>query len=531
MFLKFKRLFSRDNNNNNDDALLSRKKKRILEEEDQDQDQDQDQEHDDLSEHAVITEVKSIYSVLNKKNTETISKKTMATNTDSECDYGKPPQQFKIMKFKTAPRPLLYDDIELTRYMNHIEANPLLNSLELDDKYIEQLRSLEHNGTITPVVSLKMRYLYKIILGGLIIKSARLIKKYATTRIIHGFPYYGVYSSKSFIIKTDSGDDAFYERCLHQLFGPGINREYNVVLPYIFHMNTHFVKEQEKDTTAIKKTEGEIEVPEHLDNVMNKNTLTLDKIYSTPIYFSIQPYLENSYCLYDWLRDNQLRKNDARNSDKEDADTANDENSHSGHSGQSGDDDMTPCILLMLRFMRRIARALAVLHKNNLVHGDIKSDNILVAKVEPNSENGYEDYDVFLIDFGLTGVVGKMTGTGGTKPYCHPKTGNSKKRDKKPYLWTPVQPCNDTWSLGLLFLTVIMYGKCKTTFDSYDYNFFQEDGYVNMAYIRTYLSDKYADFFEKIVSPDSMPAQEICDTLDEFIANYKIEDVTNYNYM
>jgi len=518
MFIKFKRLFSRnndDNNDNNEDALLSRKKKRILEEEEQ-----------DLSEHAVITEVKSIYSVLNKKNTETISKKTLAKNTDVSSDSDGKPQQFKIKNFKTAPRPpLLYDDNELTRYMNHIEANPLLNSLELDDKYIEQLRSLEHNGTITPVVSLKMRYLYKIILGGLIIKSARLIKKYTTTRIIHGFPYYGVYSSKSFIIKLDSGYDAFYEYCLHQLFGPGINREYNVVLPYIFHMNTHFVKEQEKQEKqekekTIKKTDAEIEVPEHLDNV--KNTLTLDKIYTTPIYFSIQPYLENSYCLYDWLRDNQIRKNDARNNDTEE----------DSHSGQSGDDDMTPCILLMLRFMRRIARVLAVLHKHNLVHGDIKSDNILVVKIDtPNAENGYEDYDVFLIDFGLTGIVGKMTGTGGTKPYCHPKTGNSKKRDKKPYLWTPVQPCNDTWSLGLLFLTVIMYGKCKSTFDSYDYDFFQEDGYVNMAYIRTYLSDKYADFFEKIVSPESIPAQEICDTLDEFIANYKIEDVTNANYM
>jgi len=88
-----------------------------------------------------------------------------------------------------------------------------------------------------------------------------------------------------------------------------------------------------------------------------------------------------------------------------------------------------------------IARPLLVLHKNGILHLDLKPDNILVRTLDP--------LDVVLTDFGIASLLDeeyskKMTDIKGTSMYQSPES-----------LSGIVGPKSDWWSLGILLLELL----------------------------------------------------------------------------
>jgi len=111
------------------------------------------------------------------------------------------------------------------------------------------------------------------------------------------------------------------------------------------------------------------------------------------------------------------------------------------------------------------------------VHGDITPGNTLVQGTR-----------LYIIDFGMSGAHKAGEGTGGTKPYCAPETGNGcnrKTRDEAgawSYHWTQIRMENDVWSFGLMFFTMLALRRCIYHPNEYPAGFFNCDGFVNASH-------------------------------------------------
>ena len=194
------------------------------------------------------------------------------------------------------------------------------------------------------------------------------------------------------------------------------------------------------------------------------NGLIQEKYLLLPIYveiergyfFSIQPYLKDSHTLYEWVKKRKLK-------------------------------DLESKISLCLK----ICESISYLHLNNLVHGDIKPDNIMIIEE-------YGKVNPYLIDFGSVGMHMERLGTGGTKPYCHPKTENTHLLEMNNYKWSKVKKENDTWSLALIFLTLIITDELYYYYKDYPEGFFLENGYINERCFGM-LPEKYREGFRYVL--------------------------------
>ena len=172
--------------------------------------------------------------------------------------------------------------------------------------------------------------------------------------------------------------------------------------------------------------------------IKNIEAIPYDKrtIYHN-ISYSIQPYLYNSSTIDSWFKKNK------------------------------------PSCKSLLNLCFQMATALCHLHSCDIVHGDIKPGNTLISTSQSNTNI------LHLIDFGMSG--NNTTGTGGTKPFCAPETGNGNVNCnyEKPYTWSPITKENDMWSFGLMFFTMFALNKCYYNTMQYPFDFFDTDGYVN----------------------------------------------------
>ena len=121
--------------------------------------------------------------------------------------------------------------------------------------------------------------------------------------------------------------------------------------------------------------------------------------------------------------------------------------------------------------MLSVARSIRFCHDKNLVHGDIKPDNIIIVKEFKREESFTVRRDsvpdAYLIDFGMCGREHHDTGSGGTRPYCAPETLNvrmesvrkEESNDCDNYKWCKLSKAHDVWSLGLMLFTMISYKK------------------------------------------------------------------------
>jgi len=146
---------------------------------------------------------------------------------------------------------------------------------------------------------------------------------------------------------------------------------------------------------------------------------------SKPYFIIVMNYLENAITLRQYMNDNI-------HTEKED----------------------------ILFFISRLVDQLNILHNHNIIHGDIKPENVIV-QIKNNSI-----INVMLIDFGLSCL--KKCIPGGTITYAAPEilpiigTNSEIKRAESPQ-WRRYVPVNkndykktDVWSLGLVFYELIM---------------------------------------------------------------------------
>ena len=157
--------------------------------------------------------------------------------------------------------------------------------------------------------------------------------------------------------------------------------------------------------------------------------------------FSIQPRIKNTTPLHKWLN---MHNNKCYN------------------------------ITYYIKMCITISKSILFIHSHNIVHGDIKPDNILV---------NISDNTPYIIDFGLSGIHSLSQGTGGTRPFCCPETKNTSFNNDAGYIWTKNKKHYDLWSIAFIFSSIIIFKKAYNYYDDYPDNYFTTDKYINPHFL------------------------------------------------
>jgi hypothetical protein len=201
------------------------------------------------------------------------------------------------------------------------------------------------------------------------------------------------------------------------------------------------------------------------------------------ISYSIQPIVQHSQTLDAWFK----------------------------HAAPTNAEIMQMCI--------QMAEALVYLHAADIVHGDIKPGNTLIKKNYERADTGSGSTrtsdseapppppspSLYLIDFGMSGRAGFSDGTGGTKPFCAPETGNGFNLaiDMDTYTWTKNQKCHDVWSFALTFFTMFVLRKLCFFPKDYPSDFFDvaRKGHINPEYFDRIQDEPTRELFRRALAP------------------------------
>ena len=149
-----------------------------------------------------------------------------------------------------------------------------------------------------------------------------------------------------------------------------------------------------------------------------------------------------------------------------------------------------------------MAEALTHLHALDIVHGDIKPGNTLIQTVRDSKT---KSLSLYLIDFGMSGSAGVSNGTGGTKPFCAPETGNGFNLaiDMDTYTWVKIQKCHDVWSFALTFFTMFVLRKLCFFPKDYPSGFFDvaRKGHINPEYFDRIQDEPTRELFRRALAP------------------------------
>ena len=197
-----------------------------------------------------------------------------------------------------------------------------------------------------------------------------------------------------------------------------------------------------------------------------------------------------------------------------------------------------PTNKLVLILCAQMAKALVHLHAHDIVHGDIKPGNTLVhfndSDLDSDSESSLssdsddfhnhsnananaianDDWEssgggacIYLIDYGMSGAHDESDGTGGTKPYCAPETGNgcgtTSAVTTDNYKWSKNKKENDMWSFGLMFFTMIVLRKCISHPKEYPADFFENpgNGHIRPEYFNYVIDESTRSLFRRVLCP------------------------------
>jgi hypothetical protein len=197
-----------------------------------------------------------------------------------------------------------------------------------------------------------------------------------------------------------------------------------------------------------------------------------------------------------------------------------------------------PSTALIAKLCGQMARALHHLHMHDIVHGDIKPTNTLVCicgiSANDNSANDSSELSegeeasavaqpqypvLYVIDYGMAGLHNESEGTGGTKPFCAPETGNgcNSAADMDSYKWGANRKENDMWSFGLMFFTMVTLRKCVFYKKDYPTGFFDANGHVSASYIDTVAHEPLRNLFRRTLCPSEtrLTAREFLDEINQ----------------
>ena len=235
---------------------------------------------------------------------------------------------------------------------------------------------------------------------------------------------HGVFGTNNFIIKIDDNEDTIVsELSVMYSIGKGTFSPYNIVLPYYVHNadDDSGLNGNTKDTKDTKDT---------------KNTK------ESKMSFSIQPRIKNTTSLHMWMQKFENRFYD---------------------------------VTYYIKLCITISKSILYIHSHNLVHGDIKPENILM-ELSTNVP--------YIIDFGLSGIHGVSQGTGGTRPFCCPETNNTTIRETNSYIWSKNNKNYDLWSIAFIFSTIIIFKKSYHHYSDYPMGYFDHNKYVNPYFLK-----------------------------------------------
>jgi Protein kinase domain len=123
----------------------------------------------------------------------------------------------------------------------------------------------------------------------------------------------------------------------------------------------------------------------------------------------------------------------------------------------SGEDESKLMLSTLEKFPRCLVTAMNYIHSSNIVHMDIKPQNVLVRKLR----NPAEKYRVYIADFGISYSYADTLDTETDRPtpftqrYCAPEVASQKRRGKSA----------DTYSLGCVFAEIFTVLAQKTLED------------------------------------------------------------------
>ena len=105
----------------------------------------------------------------------------------------------------------------------------------------------------------------------------------------------------------------------------------------------------------------------------------------------------------------------------------------------------------------------------------------------------------------MSGTPGKGDGTGGTKPFCAPETGNGFNPliDIDTYTWTKTQKHHDVWSCALMFFTIMTFRKIYLYAKDYPSDFFiaSKKGHINPIYFDKMKDEPLRRLFQRALCP------------------------------
>jgi len=413
-------------------------------------------------------------------------------------------------------RRLFNIDLDVTIIKNDYELQELLKIMDIHQFDVSNV-TLEnrieksiHNINNTDVVKIKMRLLYIIIANGLYHSLFEEKKKYPSKLTTH---YVGVFRYNDYIIRIDDCPYCFIDETNVITATSGFNKDSCIIRPFLIYTNirrnneTNDICDCSHSQCDCKYTDNEeyefIEYDnDNAGNNLNNNEIAkqcFNKLRKNTISFSIQYYIKNTISLYNWVKDNLA------------IDIYN-QFSAIRH-------------IFFIELFYQCASLLREIHSVSIVHGDIKPDNILIrehADFIVHHPEKCKNFTIYLIDFGLSGFHKNGIGTGGTIPYCHPEFKNiiDTSRSSK-YNWKTLDMKHDVWSLGITFLTMYIYRDFYNYYHKYPNYFFLKNGYVSSLIIDVITDKKINVLFSKILTPDCIPIQEVCDMLQDISLSFR----------
>lgn len=446
-------------------------------------------------------------------NSDTTYSDTTDSDTDTNADTNAETVVSKVLKqdkhhnkfsinYFQVPLGIHDTDKSIVRLNRELIIRKInIEQLQLDDIFENELsKCCETSQYITEkthdIFKTKMRLLYVIIANNMHEVLFDKKKKYFTN--CSNF-HLGVYHYENFIIRIDDSPVSFYSEKRVMNKGPYSN--FNIIIPFFTYINKEPKKKTDDEDKPLDSNVSEnrsvsTDTVTEITHTCNTYSEHLTQIFKTShISFSVQPYIIQSDTLYNWIRENVTYNRfvniyDIRNT-----------------------------FVIILFF--KCACLVEQLHLKNIVHGDIKPDNILMKRSgDFNIYSNYKSFEIFLIDYGLSGTNEVSVGTGGTTPYCHPEFCNNYDYDNNDnYKWLTIKKHHDVWSLGLMFITLYIYGKFNYYYYKFPSYFFNSKGYVTDIIIDTIPNSKIKSIFQDILRPNSISITDVKLRLRNIIEN------------
>ena len=385
-----------------------------------------------------------------------------------------------------------YELQELLRIMNMYNID--IENIILEPRYEAAIHNIPGASDI---LKIKMRLLYIIIAHNIYRDLFEEKKRYRSAKTKQ---YIGVFRYNGYILRIDDSPYSFTNEtavinALNNGIGPDDAIDTRIIRPFLVYSN---IKQNLKNGVCdCRAALCDCKYYDDADNSQGMDTLAhgprlfYNRLRENMISFSIQHYVKDTQTLYNWVSDNI------------------------GHSVYN--QFSTIQFPFFIHLFYQCADLLRDIHALSVVHGDIKPDNLLIREhkdFDINHPKKCKNFTVYLIDFGLSGISGKGTGTGGTIPYCHPEFKNIRDTLKvSKYNWRTVQLKHDVWSLGVAFFTLYIYRDFYSYYHKYPEYVFTSNGYVSSLILDVIYHNKLHELFIKILSADCIPIDEVCDLL------------------